>query len=176
MVPAPATSASATAAPAIFAPVTTGPATAMPTASDPHVAAGRGAAFRRYLTQLAAILALVVALGIPATLRLAGEGGSTAMAVGCLASLAASLAGSLPIYRGFGRPMPAAMPTVMGAIAIRLGVVLFVGLAVALSGLVAPAPFLVWLAVAHAALLVADTPFALASTRAGGDGRGGKVR
>lgn len=121
--------------------------------------------YPRYAALAAAILAGLAAIGIPATLRLAGERGLAALALACAVSLVASLAGSVPVHAARGRGFPAAMPAVMGSIALRLAAVLFLGLAAALSGLVATAPFLVWLGVSHAGLLVADTAFALGATR-----------
>ena len=122
------------------------------------------AAFARFLALALGMLALLLVLGYWPTRRF-GEPAVLAMLAGSAVSLVASLVGAVPVVLTHGVPLPQSMPAVMGSIALRLAVVLALGLAVALSGWLPKAPFLIWLAISHAGLLVADTTFARQATR-----------
>lgn len=121
--------------------------------------------YARFLALTGAILAGLVALGALPTRRLGGDGALTAMLVALAVCVFASVVGSLPILGRRGRPLSEAMPAMLGSVALRLAVVLFVGALLAFSRWVTPAPFLLWLAIGHAALLVPDTLLALRATR-----------
>ena len=84
------------------------------------------------------------------------------MATALLAGLAASTAGTLPIWWSRNQHPSRSIGNQLGAMGLRLLVVLVLGLAVALSGLVHIAAFLIWLAIGHSGLLFADTVFARA--------------
>jgi len=110
---------------------------------------------------LAGLIALaLVAIGFLPTRAVAGDDAIVSMLAAVAVAIAASGAGTLPIYFAREQPPQQAVGAQLGSMALRLVLVLVVGAAVALSGLVAVKPFLLWLVIAHAALLVADTLFA----------------
>lgn len=83
------------------------------------------------------------------------------MLAGCAISLLGSLAGSL-VIKGIPRlASGAAVSAMMGSMALRLVVVLIFAASLAVTGWLRPAPLLLWVAISHAALLVADTRYAL---------------
>lgn len=105
------------------------------------------------------MVALAV-LGFLPTRNLAGDPGLVAMAAALLAGLAASIAGTLPIWWSRHQHPSRSIPNQLGAMALRLLVVVLLGIAFALSGLVHVPTFLIWLAIGHSGLLIADTVFA----------------
>jgi len=124
-------------------------------------------------------LAVTVAAGavgwIP-TVRRAGPEGAVALLAGCGVSLAAALIGGLVIARvpgttpqGSGvqgsalQAGPQALFATLGAMGVRLVLVLGLGTAVALSGAVAVKPFLLWMGLSYLALLPGETRYALAA-------------
>lgn len=117
-------------------------------------------AYRRFFVLASSISVALVALGFLPTQALAGDGGIASMIAAVAVAVAASGAGTLPIYFAREQPPQHTVGAQMGSMALRLALVLAIGAAVALSGLVAVKPFLLWLVIAHAALLVADTLFA----------------
>ena len=88
------------------------------------------------------------------------------MLVGCAVSLVASVAGTMPLLWSRSRTPVEAMPVLMGSIALRLTVVIALAAAVVFLGSLAVKPFLVWVAVSHVGLLVADTLYARGEVRA----------
>lgn len=133
-------------------------------------AAGRSrtAGYLRFLVWVTVVAAAVAALGAVPTRRLAGEDGIPALLAGCLIGAIASLAGGLPVFFGPPAASPAGrLQATLLAMAVRLGVVLALGLAVALSGWFERVPLLIWIAVSHLALLVVDTRFMLKSSPGG---------
>ncbi len=133
-----------------------------------EVEAGVSAARERYLSFLklaAATLAVLLALGFLPTERLAGDEGISAMVVGCGVSMVGSVAGTLPFLLSQSRTQVEVMPAVMGSIAVRLVAVIALAAAVAWSGTVANRLLLIWVAISHAGLLVADTRYARAEVR-----------
>lgn len=86
------------------------------------------------------------------------------MALALLADLVASAAGTLPIWWSRHQHPSRSIPHQLGAMALRLLVVLLLGVAFALSGLVHVPAFLIWLAIGHSGLLIADTIFARSVT------------
>ncbi len=123
--------------------------------------------FARFLILAGAIVVFVAGVGYVPTKRLAGSDGTLAMAVGCVISLVASAMGAVPVVlarRHVGTDSQAAgrrVTAVMMSMAVRFLVVLILGVAAALSGLLVTAPLLIWLAISYLALLAADTTFAL---------------
>ncbi len=118
-----------------------------------------------FLKLAAAILVGLFALGYLPTVRSAGEDGVPAMFAGGGVSLAASVAGTVPFLLSQARTAVEIMPAVMGSIALRLGVVVVLAAAVVWSGMLATRPLLVWVALSHAGLLVADTLWARGRVR-----------
>ncbi|MEM8997853.1 MAG: hypothetical protein AAGF23_23940 [Acidobacteriota bacterium] len=126
---------------------------------DPPAAASRGA-YRQFFL-LAGLTGLALtALGFLPTRALAGDSALVAMGAAIAVAMAASGAGTVPVYFARLQPPQNTVGAQLGAMALRLMLVLALGASVALSGLVAVKPFLLWLVIAHAALLVADTLFA----------------
>lgn len=124
---------------------------------------------RRYLG-FAALAALVAGVLAAFGAWAGGAGGrwpgtASAAVAGCAVSLAASLAGGLPI--ALLPPDPRAAATrALGAMGLRLALVAALATAVALGTGVAVRALLVWTAVAHLALLAIDTRYALAEAAA----------
>jgi len=130
--------------------------------------AGEAAAsmsFGRYLALVAATAAALVVVGYLPTVRLGGEGAVPAMFAGCAVSVVASLFGSAPLLLIRGRTPADGVNAVLGSIVVRLATVVMLAVAVALGGLFANMPFLLWVAISHAALLVVDTVHALGRLR-----------
>jgi hypothetical protein len=119
----------------------------------------------RYLALVAATAAALVLVGYLPTVRLGGEGAVPAMLAGCAVSLVASLLGSAPLLLIRGRTPADGVNAVLGSIVVRLATVVMLAVAVALGGLFANMPFLLWVAISHAALLVVDTLHALGRLR-----------
>ena len=119
------------------------------------------AGYLRFLIWATVVTAAVALLGYLPTQRLGGEGAIPAMLAGCVVGLLASLAGGAPVALGQRAGPAAAHQTMMLAMAVRFVAALALGLAVALSGLFAVRPLLVWIAIAYVALLVVDTWYAV---------------
>lgn len=113
--------------------------------------------FARFLALLLMAAVLVMVAGFLPTRRLGGEAALTGMVVGCAIGFLASLAGAASVLSARDRRGPDVVPAAMAAMAVRMGVALVLGIAVALSGLVAPKALLLWVVIAHAAFLVPDT-------------------
>ncbi len=118
-----------------------------------------------FLVLAAAVLAALMALGYLPTERLAGAEGISAMIVACAVSLLGSAVGALPFLLIQLKTQADAMPAVMGSIVLRMALVIAVTTAVAWSGVLANPPFLIWVALSHAALLIVDTRYALGEVR-----------
>jgi len=114
-----------------------------------------------------AVVVCLMAVGYVPTRRLAGDEGLVAMAAGCGISLVASVIGAIPLVVRLGQAEggkvdPAARVTaILMSMAVRLFVVLIVGVAAALSGLFPKAPLLVWMCVSYLTLLFVDVAFSL---------------
>lgn len=127
---------------------------------------GSSARYLGFLKWSGGILAALLTLGYLPTMRLAGERGITAMVAGCGVSLAGSVAGTVPFLLARGRGVTETVPALLGSIALRLIVVMTLAGITAWVGLLANRPFLLWVAVSHVGLLVADTLYARAEARA----------
>ncbi|MEM7582383.1 MAG: hypothetical protein AAF560_03305 [Acidobacteriota bacterium] len=112
-----------------------------------------------FLTLAATILAVLIALGIIPTRRLAGENAQAALIAGCAISFIAALVGTLPIVLARGKTASNTVPAVMGSIALRTTVVLLLGFAAVQSGWFEPKPLLIWIVLSHASLQLADIRF-----------------
>ncbi len=121
--------------------------------------------YPEFLKLAAGILIGLLALGYLPTLRSAGEEGVSAMVAGSGMSLVGSVAGTMPLLLSSSRTSVEIMPALMGSIVVRILAVLALTAAVAWSGMFAIRPLLVWVAISHAALLVADTRYARAQVR-----------
>ena len=119
---------------------------------------------RRYVRFLGLAAGLVVVLcvvGYLPTRRLFGANAVGSMVAGCGISLvAAALAGWLLTAVGAATP-EARMQRGFLAMVVRLGVVIVLGLAAALSGEFARAPLLFWMATAYVVLLPLEVRLAI---------------
>ena len=117
--------------------------------------------YLRFLGLALAIVAVLMAIGVMPTRRLAGDDAVAAMAIGCAISfVSAALAGWLLIAVNAGTP-EMRMQRAFLAMAVRLAVVGALGLAAALSGAVDRMPLLFWLAAAYVALLPLEVKLAI---------------
>lgn len=135
--------------------------------------------YLRFLALAAAVAVLVAVVGWLPTRRLAGAEGLTALLVACALCWLASALGGVPILLaareraeenggpGPGRPPGNPLSAVLGASLVRFVAVVGLAVAVVLSGLVAPAPLLLWTALGYLALLAVDTRYALRATTDG---------
>jgi len=105
-----------------------------------------------------------MAAGYFPTVRFAGESSLWSMAAGVAASLIASWSGALVVamMRRHGSAKDLGV-MVMSAMLVRFVVVLALALAIALSGNVDRAVFLIWLGISYVVLLAADTQYAISS-------------
>ena len=116
--------------------------------------------FLRFLT-IAIPMAVAVALaGFTLAGRDSAEAGRAAM-IGCLIALVGSAAGALPVLAAHERSHQDRLPAIFVAMAVRLGAVVALALAVIAVGQLPMRPFLVWAGVCHAALLVPDSWLAI---------------
>lgn len=114
-----------------------------------------------FLAMATATVALLMLVGLLPTRRLGGEDAVAAMLAGCAVSLVGSILGTVPVALTRDRSMPQAMPAILGSIVLRLGAVIALGVVVATTWQFDPAPLVLWLVIAHAGLLIADTSFTL---------------
>ena len=122
------------------------------------MSAGR---YLRFLGLAVAIVAVLMAVGAVPTRRLAGDEAVLAMAVGCTISfVSAGLAGWLLTVVNAVTP-EARMQRAFLAMVVRLAVVVVLGVAAALSGVVERMPLLFWLAAAYVALLPLEVKLAI---------------
>jgi hypothetical protein len=121
----------------------------------------RSSRYARFLGLAVAIVLGLCAVGWLPTLRLAGAGGVAAMAAGCgISLLSAALAGWLLIVVGAETP-EARMQRGFLAMVVRLAVVVVLGMAAALSGVIARQPLLFWIGTAYVALLPLEVKLAI---------------
>jgi uncharacterized membrane protein len=100
-------------------------------------------------------------LGIAPTRRIWGAGALPAMIAGCAIGVIASAVGALPIL--MARRSGAAASPVQGLLstAIRLAVLVVLGLSMGLSGWFEVRPLVVWIAIGYGALLALDVWYAV---------------
>ena len=122
------------------------------------MSAGR---YLRFLGLAVAIVAVLMAVGVVPTRRLAGDAAVLAMALGCTISfVSAGLAGWLLTVVNAATP-EARMQRAFLAMVVRLAVVVVLGVAAALSGAVERMPLLFWLAATYVALLPLEVKLAI---------------
>jgi len=107
------------------------------------------------------VIVEVAAVGAVPTLRLGGKPAMPAMVLGSAISLIGATMAGWPLAMMQDPTPNVRMQTAMLAMAIRLGVVLALGFAAALSGLVPRQPLLVWLAVSYVVLLPLEVKLAV---------------
>jgi hypothetical protein len=126
------------------------------------VGVARSAGYGRFLGLALAIVGVLMTVGLVPTRRLAGDDAPFAMAIGCSISFAsAALAGWL-LTAVRGDTPDARMQRAFLAMAVRLAVVVVLGLAAALSGEVARMPLLFWVATSYVVLLPLEVKLAIA--------------
>lgn len=106
------------------------------------------------------LVALVVAVGYVPTVRLGGEDAIAGQLAGCAVSLAGSWIGSLPVFFAL-RVGSGALQAALSSMALRFVVVGGAAVAIALAEVVPKEPFLIWVAISYAVLLIADVMLAL---------------
>lgn len=117
----------------------------------------------RYLAWAGAATVALLLVGYGPTRNLAGPQAVWAMLAGCGIALVAGIAGAVPIVFG-ERPKGSEGPArALGAMALRLAVVVVLALSAALSGWFELEPLLIWVAIAYLAQLAVETRFALKS-------------
>ena len=117
--------------------------------------------YARFLGLAVAVVVVLCAVGFFPTRRLAGTDGVPAMFAGCAIGLmSAALAGVLLIAVAGDTP-DARMKRSFLAMVARLAVVVALGAAAALSGMLATQPLLLWIAVAYMALLPLEVRLAI---------------
>lgn len=121
---------------------------------------GIGTIYSRFLIFSVGSLALIGALGWVPTQRWVGENAPQIVAAALLVAWIASLVGTVPIVLARNKSPLEAMPSQFGAMAVRLVVILIVGMSIALSGWFETKPFLIWLVIGHITMLVTDTHLA----------------
>ena len=122
---------------------------------------GRNSRYARFLGLALAIVVVLMAVGLVPTRRLGGDDAVTSMAAGCAISfVSAALAAWL--LTAVSADSPAArMQRAFLAMVARLGVVVVLGLAAALSGEFARMPLLFWLATSYVVLLPLEVKLAI---------------
>ena len=106
---------------------------------------------------------MLCALGYLPTRRMAGDDAVPAMAAGCAIGLvSAALAGALLVAVGAETPK-ARMQRAFLAMVIRLAVVVVLGAAATLSGVLRRKPLLFWLATTYVVLLPLEVRLAIAT-------------
>ncbi len=124
-----------------------------------------------------ACAAILAALGYVPTTRIVGGEGIDSMLAACGICLAGSLIGAIPMALAKSRQLPArtagqtVLTAVLSSMALRLLVVVVLGVVVALGEWFHRPSLLVWLGISYCGLLVPDTHFALAVLRGSEDKR-----
>jgi hypothetical protein len=121
------------------------------------------AVYPRFLALVVAVTVAVGGIGVVPTRRLAGEDGLHALLAGCLIGLLSSALGGLPIALVRDRTPAGRVLAMVASTAVRLLVVVLLGVAAALSGRFATTPLVLWIAISYAALLGVDAWYAVRS-------------
>jgi hypothetical protein len=133
------------------------------TAAEHRQAVSPGRRYLRFAGLAVLVVAVLLGIGFVPTRRLGGATGLPAMAVGVLCSLAAALLAGWLLVSAQPATPTARMRLAMFAMSVRVASVLVLGLAAALSGVVARAPLLLWLALSYVVLLPLEVMLALES-------------
>ncbi|HEX4499111.1 MAG TPA: hypothetical protein VIE43_25765 [Thermoanaerobaculia bacterium] len=117
--------------------------------------------YLRFLGWTLAVGAGAALLGYAPTRRVWGAGALPAMLAGCAIGVIASAVGALPIL--MARRSGSAASPVQGLLstAVRLAVLVVLGLSVGLSGAFEVRPLVVWIALGYGALLALDVWYAV---------------
>jgi len=131
---------------------------------------GPGGRYGRFLAVAALGAAGLGALGAPLTRAAAGDAGVPAMIFALAICWVAAAIGGLPLFAASRRAVEegtaAVQPTpALAAMGLRLGVVVVAAAAVALSGVVPRALFLLWTGIGYVVLLVVETWYAVGEVR-----------
>ena len=119
------------------------------------------AEYLRFLAWAAAIGAVLVLLGTPATRRLGGEGAIPGMIAGCAIGIIASAVGALPVFLSRRSSSRDPLQGMLLSMALRLAAVVVLGLAAGLSGWFEIRPLLIWIALGYVATLPLDVRYAV---------------
>ncbi|MFL6260673.1 MAG: hypothetical protein ACJ76Y_13245 [Thermoanaerobaculia bacterium] len=119
------------------------------------------AEYLRFLVWAVAAAVAAGLLGYVPTRRLGGEGALPALIAGCAIGVIASAVGALPIL--LARRSGAAPSPVQGLLstAIRLAVLVVLGVSAGLSGVFETRPLIVWIALGYAAQIALDVRYAV---------------
>jgi hypothetical protein len=119
------------------------------------------AEYLRFLVWAVAIGVAAALLGYAPTWRMGGDGALPAMAAGIGIGVIASGVGALPIL--LARRSGAALSPVQGLLstAIRLAVLVVLGVSAGLSGVFETRSLIVWIALGYAAQLALDVRYAV---------------
>jgi len=117
--------------------------------------------YARFLGLAIAVVVVLCAVGLVPTRRLAGTGGVPAMFAGCAIGLISAALAGLLLTAVAGDTPDARMKRSFLAMMARLMVVVALGAAAALSGMLATQPLLLWIAVAYMALLPLEVRLAI---------------
>ncbi|UCG31791.1 MAG: hypothetical protein JSU68_08985 [Phycisphaerales bacterium] len=102
-------------------------------------------------------LVLAVAMGAYVTHQVAGGAGIKAMLVGCAVAMLGNWMGALPVAMVSGRAArDGGLAALMGT-ALRFLAALVLTPALALTGWVDVAPFVIWVAISYLAILIGET-------------------
>ncbi len=119
------------------------------------------AEYARFLVWAVAIGVAAALLGYVPTRRLGGDGALPAMIAGIVIGLIASGVGAVPIL--LARRSGASPSPVQGLLstAVRLAVLIVLGVSVGLSGVFETRPLIVWIALGYAAQIALDVRYAV---------------
>ena len=133
----------------------------MSASRSPAAAPSAVMGYLRFLLWAVAIGVAAALLGYAPTRRLGGDGALPAMVAGIAIGMIASAVGALPVL--LARRSGAAPSPVQGLLstAIRLAALIVLGVSVALSGVLATRPLIVWIALGYAAQLALDVRYAV---------------
>jgi uncharacterized membrane protein len=133
----------------------------MSASRSPAAARSAFMGYLRFLVWAVAIGVAAALLGYVPTRRLGGDGALPAMAAGIAIGVIASAVGALPIL--LARRSGAAPSPVQGLLstAIRLAVLVVLGVSAALSGVFETRPLIVWIALGYVAQLALDVRYAV---------------
>jgi hypothetical protein len=133
----------------------------MSASRSPAAARSAFMGYLRFLVWAVAIGGAAALLGSVPTRRLGGEGALPAMAAGIAIGVIASAVGALPIL--LARRSGAAPSPVQGllSMAVRLAVLVVLGVSVGLSGVLPARPLIVWIALGYGVQLALDVRYAV---------------
>jgi hypothetical protein len=117
--------------------------------------------YLRFLGWTVAVGAGAALLGYAPTRRIAGPGALPALIAGCAIGVIASAVGALPILFSRRRGGPPSPVEGLLSTAVRLAVLVVLGVSTGLSGAFEVRPLVVWIALGYAAQLGLDVWYAV---------------